>query len=58
MPVAYIQVVKDMYTRIRTRVITLLGDIDDFLIDIGLYQGLVLSLILFTVVMDELTREI
>jgi len=39
MPVAYMCIIKDMYTRVRARVRTLVGDTDDFSIDIGLYQG-------------------
>ena len=47
-----------MYNGIMTRVRTLVGDTGDFPIDIGLHQGSALSPFLFTVVMDELTREI
>ena len=56
MPVAYMRVTKDMYDRVRARVMTLEGDTDDFPIDIGLHQGSVPFL--FTIVMDELTRGI
>jgi len=35
-----------------------IGDTEDFSIDIGLHQGSALSPFLFTTVMDELTREI
>jgi len=52
------RVIKDMYDGVRTRVRTLMGDIEDFSIDIGLHQGSALSPFLFTVVMDTLTREI
>jgi hypothetical protein len=34
------------------------GDTNDFLINIGLQQGLALSLYLFALVMDEITRDI
>jgi hypothetical protein len=34
------------------------GDTNDFLINIGLQQGLVLSLYLFALVIDEITRDI
>jgi len=54
--IAYMRVIKDMYNGVRTRVRTLVRDIDDFLIDIGLHQGSALSYFLFTIVMDELTR--
>ena len=36
----------------------MIGDTEDFLIDIGLHQGSALSHFLFTTVMDELTRGI
>jgi len=38
-PVASIRVIKDIYNIIRIRVRTLVGDTDDFPIDIGLHQG-------------------
>ena len=58
MPVAYLRVVKDMYSRVWARVRTLVGDMEDFPIDIELLQGLALSPFLFTIVIDELTRRI
>ena len=57
-PIAYMRVIKDMYDRVRTKVRTLVEDMGDFPIDIGLHQGSALSPFLFTVVMDELTRGI
>jgi len=57
-PVAYIQIIRDMYNGVRTRVTTLVGDTDDFPIDIGLHQGSALSPFLFPIVMDNLTRGI
>ena len=54
----YIQVMKDMYERVKTSVRTPAGEMEYFSIDIGLHQGLALSPFLFTIVMDELTREI
>jgi len=47
-----------MYKGVKTSVTTLAGDIEYFFINIGLHQGLALSLFLFTIVMDELTRKI
>jgi len=47
-----------MYNGVRTRVRTMVGDTDDFPIDIGLHQGSALSLFLFTIVMDKITRGI
>jgi len=55
---AYIRVIKDMYDGVRTRIKTLVGDTYDFPIDIGLHQGLTLSPLLFTIVMNEFTRGI
>jgi len=47
-----------MYSGIRARVKTLVGDTKDFPVDIGLHQGLPLSSFLFSIVMDKLTRGI
>ena len=37
---------------------TVIGDTEDFPIDIGLHQGSALSPFLFTIVMDELAKGI
>ena len=58
MPSEYTRVIRDMYEGVRTRVRTVVGDTDDFPIDIGLHQGSALSPFLFTIVMDELTKGI
>jgi len=42
--IEYTRVIKDMYERVKTRVRTMIGDTDDFSIDIGLHQRLALSL--------------
>ena len=55
---AYIRVIKDMYEGGRTRVRTPGGVSDDFAVSMGLHQGSALSPFLFTLVLDELTREI
>ena len=47
-----------MYKGVRKRVRILGGNVEDFPIDIRLYQGLALILFLFTIVMDELTTRI
>jgi len=54
----YIPVIKDMYEGVKTSVRTPTGDTEYFPIDIGLHQGSSLSPFLFTIVMNELTREI
>ncbi|EXB56439.1 putative CRM domain-containing protein [Morus notabilis] len=56
--VRYIKVIKDMYDRVVTSVRTAGGYTAEFPIRIGLNQGSALSPYLFTIVMDELTREI
>jgi len=57
-PWEYTRVIRDMYEGVRTRVKTVVGDTEDFPIDIGLHQGSALSPLLFTIVMDELTKGI
>lgn len=57
-PTKYITLIKDMYDNVVTSVRTSDGDTDDFPIKIGLHQGSALSPYLFTLVMDEITRDI
>jgi hypothetical protein len=54
----YITLIKDMYNNVMTSVRTSDGDTNDFLINIELHQGSVLSPYLFALVMDEVTRDI
>jgi hypothetical protein len=54
----YIILIKDMYDNIVTSIRTSDGDTNNFLINIGLHQGLALSPYLFVLVMDEVTRDI
>ena len=56
--VAYIQAIKDMYEGGRASVRSSVGDTGYFSINIRLHQGSALSLFLFTIIIDELTREI
>ena len=56
--VRYINVIKDMYDGVVTSVRTTGGYMTEFPIRIGLHQGSALSCYLFTIMMDELTREI
>jgi len=55
---AYIRAIKDMYEGVKTSVRSSVGDTEYFPIDIGLHQGSALSPFLFTIIIDELTREI
>jgi hypothetical protein len=57
-PTKYITLIKDMYKDAMTCVRTCDGDTSDFPIKIGLHQGSALSPYLFTLVMDEVTRDI
>jgi hypothetical protein len=54
----YITLIKDMYDNVVTSVRISDGDTNDFLINIGLYQGSALSPYLFALVMEEVTRDI
>jgi hypothetical protein len=54
----YITLIKDMYDNVVTSIRTNDGDTNDSLINIGLHQGSALSPYLFTLVMDEVTRDI
>jgi len=56
--IKYIAIIKDIYDRIVANVRTCGGITSDFSITIGLHQGFVLSLFLFVIVMDELTKAI
>jgi hypothetical protein len=47
-----------MYDNVVTSVRTSVEDTNDFQINIGLHQGSALSLYLFALVMDEVTRDI
>jgi len=42
-PVEYTRVIRHMYEGVRTRFRTMMGDTEDFPIDIGLHQGSALS---------------
>jgi len=55
---AYIRAIKDMYEGAKTCVRSVAGNTKFFPINIRLHQGSALSLFLFTIVMDDLIREI
>ena len=54
----YINLIKDMYKDVVTSVRTNDRDTDEFSINIELHQGSALSPYLFTLVMDEITRDL
>jgi len=55
---AYIRAIRDMYNEAKTSVRSAASNTEYFSIDIGLHQGSALSPFLFTIIMDELMREI
>jgi len=57
-PIKYIDIIKDMYDGAVANVRTCGGITSDFSITIELHQGSALSLFLFVIVMDEVTRAI
>jgi hypothetical protein len=57
-PTKYVTLIKDMYINAMTSVRTNDGNIDYFLIKIGLHQGSALSPYLFALLMDEVTMDI
>jgi Reverse transcriptase (RNA-dependent DNA polymerase) len=57
-PIKYVTLIKDMYTNVVTCVRTYDGESDIFPIKIGLHQGSTLSPYIFTLVMDEITKDI
>ncbi|XP_070041150.1 uncharacterized protein [Nicotiana tomentosiformis] len=56
--VPYIMTINDMYDGAKTRVRTVGGDSEHFLVVMGLHQGFVLSPFLFDLVLDALTHHI
>ena len=54
----YVRVIQDMYSDSETRVRCAAGTTGAFKVEVGLHQGSALSPFLFTVVLDQLTREI
>jgi hypothetical protein len=54
----YKTLIKDMYDNIMTSVQISDGDTNDFSINIGLHERSALSPYLFTLVMDEVTKDI
>jgi Reverse transcriptase (RNA-dependent DNA polymerase) len=57
-PTKYVTLINDMYTNIVTSVRACVDESDAFLIKIELYQGSALSSYIFTLVMDEIAKDI
>jgi Reverse transcriptase (RNA-dependent DNA polymerase) len=57
-PTKYVTLIKDMYTNVMTCIRTCDGESDTFPIKIGLHQGSALNPYIFTLVMDEITKDI
>jgi Reverse transcriptase (RNA-dependent DNA polymerase) len=57
-PTKYFILIKNMYTNIVTCVRACDGESDTFSIKIGLHQGSTLSPYIFTLVMNEITKDI
>jgi len=57
-PINYIDIIKDMYDGVVINVRTCGGITSDFSIIFRLHQGSTLSLFLFVIMMDDLTRAI
>ena len=54
----YVSIIRDMYEGVVTNVRTCGGLTDEFSITIAVHQGSTLSLFLFAIVMDEITKSI
>jgi Reverse transcriptase (RNA-dependent DNA polymerase) len=57
-PTKYVNLIKDMYTNVVTCVRACDGESNTFPIKIGLHQGSALSPYIFTLVMDDITKDI
>jgi Reverse transcriptase (RNA-dependent DNA polymerase) len=57
-PTKYVTLIKDMYTNVVTCVRACDGESDTFTIKIKLHQGSALNPYIFTLVMDEITKDI
>ncbi|GJR94481.1 retrovirus-related pol polyprotein LINE-1 [Tanacetum coccineum] len=57
-PRRYLKVIQDMYAGAKTRVRTIVGDTNFFLVEVCLHQGSAISPYLFTLILDEISRGI
>ena len=57
-PRCYIEIIKDVYEGAVMSVRTACRETSEFLVTIGLHQGLAISPYLFALIMDELTAHI
>ena len=58
LPKVYVNIIEDMYVGVSTRVRSLCGETEDFRVRVGVHQGSALSPYLFSLVMDEITKDI
>ena len=56
-PLKYVSIIRDIYEGVVTNVKTCCRLTDEFLITISVQQGSALSLFLFAIVMDEITKS-
>ena len=57
-PRVYVKIIEEMYERASTRVRSVCGETEDFSVGVGVHQGSALSPYLFSLVMDEITKDI
>ena len=57
-PRVYVKVIEEMYEGASTRVRSLCGETEDFSVRVGVHQGSALSPYLFSLILDEITKDI